>query len=68
MTDNSRPDPPPSERVRDIRLVERALKRAVREALLRHKQAGNPIAAWRDGRVVWIAPEDIPVTKEEIGE
>ncbi len=33
----------------------------MREALLRHKQAGNPIAVWRDGRVEWIQPEDIPV-------
>ena len=40
------------ERLRDTRLIEQALVRAVREALLRHKQAGNPIAAWRDGRVV----------------
>jgi hypothetical protein len=61
MVDGSPPDRPLNERVRDIELVERALARAVRKALLRHKQAGNPIAAWRDGQVVWIAPEDIPV-------
>ncbi|HEY7297388.1 MAG TPA: hypothetical protein VH684_05560 [Xanthobacteraceae bacterium] len=60
MADES-PDSPPSERVRDLKLIERALRRAVREALLRHKQAGNPIAVWREGGVVWIAPEDIPV-------
>jgi hypothetical protein len=51
--------------VRDIKLIEDALARAVREALLRHKRAGNPIAAWRDGQVVWIAPEDIPVEEED---
>jgi hypothetical protein len=51
--------------LRDIKLVEDALARAVREALLRHKQAGNPIAAWRDGQVVWIAPEDILVAEED---
>jgi hypothetical protein len=33
----------------------------VREALRRHKQAGNPIAVWQDDQVVWIAPEDIEV-------
>jgi hypothetical protein len=38
-----------------------ALTQAVREALLRHKQAGDPVATWRDGRVVWVQPEDIPV-------
>jgi len=61
------PDPTPgpsslAERLRDDALIERALVRAVREALKRHKQAGNPIAVWRDGRVVWIEPDDIPVT------
>jgi hypothetical protein len=49
-----------NDRVRDVALIERALVRAVRDALRRHKQAGNPIGAWRDGRVVLIAPEDIP--------
>ena len=57
--------PPPSERVRDIDLIERALKRAIREALQRHKQAGNPISIWRDGRIVWLEPDEIPVTTEE---
>ena len=65
MVDSSPPDRPLSERLRDIKLVEDALARAVREALLRHKQAGNPIAAWRDGQVVWIAPEDILVAEED---
>jgi hypothetical protein len=62
MAETSPSDRPLSERLRDIKLIEQALARAVREALLRHKQAGNPIAVWRDGGVVWIAPEDIPVT------
>jgi hypothetical protein len=53
-----------SERVKDLRLIEDALRRAVREALLRHKQAGNPVAEGRDGRVVWIAPEDIEIEPE----
>ena len=65
MNDGSTSDRPPSERVRDIKLIEQALRRAVREALLRHKQAGNPIAVWQDGGVVWIAPEDIPVSEED---
>ncbi len=40
-------------------LIDRALKQAVHEALLQHKRAGNPIAAWRDGKTVWLKPEDI---------
>ena len=62
-------DPTPSsplhERVQDIALVQQALARAVHAALLRHKQAGNPVCESRDGRVVWIAPEDIPVGSED---
>jgi hypothetical protein len=54
-----------SDRLHDAGLIERALVRAVQAALLRHKQAGNPVAVWRDGKVVWIAPEDIPVTAEK---
>jgi hypothetical protein len=46
-------------------MVERAVARAVRAALLRHKQAGNPVCEWRDGKVVWIAPEDIEIPNED---
>jgi hypothetical protein len=55
-----KPSRPPAERVDDIPRILKALKQAVREALLRHKQAGNPVAIWQDGRVVWIQPKDIP--------
>ncbi len=41
--------------------IEAVLRRTVREALLMHKRAGNPIAVWKDGRVVLIPPEEIPV-------
>jgi hypothetical protein len=41
--------------------IDRAVRRAVQRALWVHKQLGNPICAWRDGKVVWIQPEDIPV-------
>jgi len=45
----------------DGTLIDSALKRAVEKALWQHKKAGNPIAVWRDGRVVWIPPSEIPV-------
>lgn len=44
--------------------IERAVQRAVQEALRMHKRAGNPVAVWRDGQVVWLAPEEIPVLLE----
>ncbi|HEY8685219.1 MAG TPA: hypothetical protein VIO57_06400 [Chloroflexota bacterium] len=60
-----KPDPEsdddPIHRMRDIPRIQEALNQGVRDALRRHKQAGNPVAVWRDGKVVWIAPEDIPV-------
>ncbi|MDQ3685842.1 MAG: hypothetical protein M3430_09600 [Acidobacteriota bacterium] len=46
--------------------VDEAIRRAVRHALLTHKRAGNSIASWKDGSVVIIPAEDIPV--EEIEE
>lgn len=47
--------------------MDRALARAVRQALLRHKKMGNPVAVWRDGKVVWVEPEEIDVSEEEKG-
>ncbi|MDQ1560364.1 MAG: hypothetical protein QOD32_3424 [Pyrinomonadaceae bacterium] len=43
--------------------IEHAMRRAVRQALLTHKRAGNTVAAWRDGRVVLVAAEKIAVDK-----
>lgn len=61
MTSAGNPYRSPEERVGDVAGILEAMGLAVREALLRHKQAGNPVAAWRDGQVVWVQPEDIPV-------
>jgi hypothetical protein len=36
-----------------------AIGDAVQEAIRDHKRAGNPIAEWRDGRVVLVPPEQI---------
>jgi hypothetical protein len=41
--------------------IDEALRSAVLHALWRHKRLGNPVAEWRDGKVVWVQPEDIPV-------
>lgn len=40
-------------------LIDKALNKAVREAVLQHKRAGNPVAVWRDGKTVWLKPEEI---------
>lgn len=39
--------------------IDEALKKAVREAVLQHKRAGNPIVVWRDGKTVWLQPDEI---------
>jgi hypothetical protein len=49
------------ERLEDVQFIKQALARGIRQALLRHKQLGNPICVWQDNKVVWIAPEDIQV-------
>lgn len=38
-----------------------ACQRAVREALLKHKLAGNPVAVSKSGKVVLLQPEDIEI-------
>lgn len=45
--------------------IEEIFRRAVREALWRHKRLGQYIAASRDGKVVIIPPEKIPVDDPE---
>jgi hypothetical protein len=45
----------------DGTLIDQALRRAVQEALLSHRQTGHPIVVWQDGKVVWVPPEEIVV-------
>ena len=42
------------------------IRKAVREALIEHKMAGNPVASWKDGEVVITQPEDIVVPDEPV--
>jgi hypothetical protein len=60
MTVEALPDDDPIHRITDIRRIQEALRLAVQDACLLHKRAGLPIAVWRDDKVVWVAPEDIP--------
>lgn len=41
--------------------ITKALQAGVRDALIRHKQAGNPIVVIKDGQMVWLKPEEIQV-------
>lgn len=39
-------------------LIDEALDTAVREALRRHRLAGNPVVIYRDGKAVWVSAEE----------
>ena len=40
-------------------------KEAVRNALRQHKRLGQSVVIWQDGKVVSVAPENIPVDLTE---
>ncbi len=67
MESQSDPDTRPavSDRIgdffRDHERVTAALTKGVRKALLEHKKLGHSIAVWKDGKVVVLPPEAIPV-------
>lgn len=39
--------------------IQAALDRATKEAVLEHARMGRPVCESRDGKVVWIPPEEI---------
>ncbi len=45
--------------------VVQAIQIGIKHALLKHKQAGNPVCEWKNGKVVWISPENIPVDSKK---
>jgi hypothetical protein len=50
--------------LREGTAIDAALRRAFEKAMRQHKQAGQPVVVWKDGRVTWIPPEEIPVFPE----
>lgn len=48
-----------AELMADDSIISAALGRAVRQALLEHAREGQPVATWRDEKVVWIPPAEI---------
>ncbi|OGV35500.1 MAG: hypothetical protein A3E88_05195 [Legionellales bacterium RIFCSPHIGHO2_12_FULL_35_11] len=43
--------------------VTQIIQAGIRDALLKHKQAGNQICVWRDNKVVWIPAEKIIINE-----
>jgi hypothetical protein len=54
-----RPRPSISELLADHTLITDAICRAVREAVLQHARAEQPVATWQNGRVVWIPAAEV---------
>ena len=52
------------EKLQDHDWVTAAIQRGAREALIKHKAMGVPIAIWQDGKVVLIPAEEIEVPEE----
>jgi hypothetical protein len=47
---------------RDGTLIDEALNAAARDAVQLHKEKGLPLVVWRDGKTVWITPEEAEQT------
>lgn len=43
--------------------VQKILQTAINDALLKHKQAGNPVCGFKNGKIFWLQPNDIEVKK-----
>ena len=49
----------------DDEQVTRVMRRAIADALRSHKEKGQYIVEWRDGKIVRVEPEDIIVPEVE---
>jgi hypothetical protein len=56
---NERPESTISELLADHSLISEAIARGVREAILKHAQAGNPVCTLENGKVVWISADAV---------
>ena len=66
MESNGNGHGPTVERVRDSKLWLEGLRAAAHDTFRERKLLGLPIAIWKDGKAVWLQPEDI--TPEDMGE
>jgi hypothetical protein len=61
----SDPEPTLDQLFEDGQAIDDALIEAARDARRLHKALGNPMATWRDGKVVWVQPKDIVVDGDQ---
>jgi hypothetical protein len=43
----------------DRGVILEALQKGIDKAMIQHKQAGLPVVIERDGKIVWVMPEDL---------
>lgn len=43
----------------NAKAVDEAIKKAIKNALLQHKRAKNPIAVWRGNKIILLQPDEI---------
>jgi len=53
--------------IRDGTAIDRAIVAARRRVIRRHRQLGVPLAIWRDGQVVEVAPESVELPADGDG-
>lgn len=41
--------------------ITQAIQKGIQMALMKHKQAGNPICIWKNNQVCWIPAEQIEI-------
>jgi hypothetical protein len=59
-------EPTLDELFEDGQAIDDALIEAARDARRLHKALGNPMATWREGKVVWVQPKDIVVDGDPV--
>ena len=42
-------------------IIDEAIRKAARDAILQHRREGLPVALYREGKVVWIDANDVDI-------
>ena len=45
----------------EVTPIVEAVQAGARDALRRHRLLGQPAPTWRDGKVVWVSPDEVTV-------
>jgi hypothetical protein len=59
----------PNKEIQPLSLAEKAecaLRRAVAKVIAEHQRTGEPLAIWRDGRVVLVSPDQLVLREEPV--